>query len=339
MKSPQGRGRGKGKGEYVAPLAFRARLTLALGLALGLGLGGARPVAAQRARTAVLPDTATIGDVVRAAVWVTLPPGWKVALPDSLPMSDTLENAAKRAVVQRAVQGGGAQVEAQYSVTPWRTGDLSLPAIRVHLVGPAGEQYVEARFPRLHIRSVLPSDTTKQQPKPPRDVVGADRLLWPWILGLLLALLLLALLAWWLWRRLRRRGVGAAIAPEEVLAPRERALRDLDRARAAGLLEGGEVKTFYARSTEAVRRYLDALEREWGADRTTSELIPRLRAVDLGVAARLARLLDRADLVKFARLRPSQGEALDDWAELRRWVESFPEPGAEPAEGEEVRAA
>ena len=80
------------------------------------------------------------------------------------------------------------------------------------------------------------------------------------------------------------------------------------------------------RSTDAVRQYVAALNPAWGADRTTSELIPRLRSLDLGVAAALARLLDRADLVKFARLRPAQGEALSDWSALREWVERFPEP-------------
>jgi hypothetical protein len=297
---------------------------------------------AQQVRTAVLPDTATVGDVVRAAVWVHLPTGWRVAFADSLAASDTLENAGKRLLTERPGQRGGVEVAATYPVTPWRTGNLSLPSVRLRVVGPGVDSVIEARFPRLHVHSVLPADTTKQQPKPPRDVLGADRLLWPYILAALLALLLLALLAWWLWRRRRRRAAVVVAPIEDALAPRDRAIRELDRARAAGLLESGEVKAFYCRSTDAVRRYLAELDPAWGADRTTSELIPRLRALDLGVAAALARLLDRSDLVKFARLRPSQGEAFSDWAELRRWVESFPEPHpaeSEPARGAEVRAA
>ncbi len=297
---------------------------------------------AQQVRTAVLPDSATVGDVVRAAVWIDLPAGWRVAFADSLAASDTLENAGKRQLTQRAGQRGGVEVAAAYPVTPWRTGDLSLPSVRLRVVGPGVDSVIDAGFPRLHVHSVLPADTSKQLPKPPRDVLGADRLLWPYILAALLALLLLALLAWWLWRRRRRRGAIVVTPIEDAIAPRDRAIRELDRARAAGLLESGEVKAFYSRSTDAVRRYLAELDPAWGADRTTSELIPRLRALDLGVAAALARLLDRSDLVKFARLRPSQGEAFTDWAELRRWVESFPEPRpaeSEPARGAEVRAA
>lgn len=330
------KGEGRGEPTRAASAARFFGFAPALGLALALGL--ANGVSAQSVRTAVVPDTGTIGDVFRAVIWVDLPAGWRVALPDSLQPSDTLENAGRRAAVQRTLPNGGAQLEAAYPVAVWRTGAVPLPVIRVHLVGPGVDSLVVARFPGLKIRSVLPADTAKQQPKPHRDVVGANRLLWPYILAAILLLLLLALLAWWLWRRLRRRAAVVVVPPEEVLAPRDRALRDLDRARAAGLLETGEVKGFYIRSTDAVRHYLDSLDPAWGADRTTSELIPRLRAVDLGVAASLARLLDRADLVKFARLRPSQGEALEDWAQMRRWVESFPEPGQAEAE-KEARAA
>jgi hypothetical protein len=321
-------------GQRGAARASRAVLIAAL-----LFGAGSAPASAQRVRTALLPDTATVGDVIRAVVWVDLPADWKVALPDSLPGTDTLENAGKRQVSERTVQGGQIEVTGTYPVTPWRTGDLSLPRIRVHFVGAGMDSLVQASFPRLHVRSVLPADTAKQQPKPPRDVLGPNRLLWPWIVAAILALLLLALLARWLWRRWRRRAETVALPVEERLPPRERALRELDAARAAGLLDGGEVKTFYVRSSEAVRHYLDALNPAWGADRTTSELIPRLRVVDLGVAAGLARLLDRADLVKFARLRPSGNEALDDWAKMRAWVEAFPEPGAQEESDREARAA
>ena len=319
--------------------AVPLRRLMGLGLALGLGLGAARTAGAQQVRSGLMPDSATIGDVVRAVVRVELPAGWRVAFPDSLALADTLENAGRRTLEEQAQPGGGTQVTAFYPLTPWRVGDLPIPPVRLRVVGPGVDSTIDARLPGLHVRSVLPADTTKQQPKPPKDVVGPDRLLWPYILAAILALLLLALLIYWLVKRLRRRVV--VVVPEERLTAREHALRDLDRVRAAGLPESGETKTFYSKSTGAVRRYLDTLDPAWGADRTTSELIPRMRKLDLKVAAVLARLLDRADLVKFARLRPAQSEALTDWMEMRKWVETFPEPQpAEPAEAlEEVRAA
>ena len=318
-----------------ARLARRAALAA---VAMLPALAGA-PAAAQQVRTVLLPDTATVGDVVSAVVRITLPPGFQVAVPDSLPVSDTLENAGRRGLSEETLPSGEKELTVVYPLTPWRPGDLTIPLIPLRIVGPGVDRQLTARLVTLHVRSVLPADTALRVPKPPKDVVGPNRLLWPYILAAILALLLLLALLYWLWRHLRRRVV--VVAPEEVLTARERALRELDRVRAAGLLETDEVKAFYSRSTDAVRGYLDALDPTWGADRTTSELIPRVRTLDLKVAAALARLLDRADLVKFARFRPAAPEAQTDWAELRRWVEAFPEP--EPVEAEleweEARAA
>ncbi len=308
------------------------------GMGAALVLALAAPAVGQQVRAGLVPDTATIGDVVNAVVTIELPPGYQVGVPDSLPVSDTLENAGHRGVSERTLAGGVKELTVVFPLTPWRTGDLPIPPIPLRVVGPGVDRQLQATLVGLHARSVLPADTALRQPKPPKDVVGPDRLLWPYILAAILALLLLAALIYWLWRRLRRRAL--VVVPEEVLSPRERALRELDRVRAAGLLETDEVKAFYSRSTDAVRGYLDVLDPGWGADRTTSELIPRLRTLDLKIAAELARVLDRADLVKFARVRPASPEALGDWGELRRWVEQFPEP--QPAEAgtrEEARAA
>ena len=59
-------------------------------------------------------------------------------------------------------------------------------------------------LPNINVVSVLPADTTGVQPKPAKDVLGPDRLWWPWILLAALILVALALAYWW-WRRRRAR--------------------------------------------------------------------------------------------------------------------------------------
>src|SRR5690606_25732790 len=149
------------------------------------------------------------------------------------------------------------------------------------------------------------------EPRPPRDVLGSDRVLWPWLLALLLAMLALLALGIWLVRRSRARGL-APVAPP--LHPREAALAALDRARSLGLLEAGEFKVFYSMTTEAVRRYLASLDPAWGVEWTTHELLEVLRdAVETDDVAALRDVLNHADMVKFARRRPAVDEALADW--------------------------
>ncbi|HET9983525.1 MAG TPA: DUF4381 family protein [Longimicrobiales bacterium] len=297
----------------------------------GLPAGGA----AQQVRAAVAPDTATVGDVVQAAVRFDLPAGSRAVVPDSLPLQGTAENAGRRQVREVARPDGSREVTVVYPVTPWRTGTMTLPPVPVRLVGPQGERILTAALPPVRVRSVLPRDTAGIQPKPPSDVVGPNRLLWPYILAAILLLLLLLALAYWLWRRWRERRNRVVEVPVEVLPPRERTLRELDRIRELRLAEMGEAKAFYSLVTAAVREYLAGLDPRWGTDLTSSELLAELReTAGWGPAHELTPLLGAADLVKFAKRRPATDEALAEWAAMRRWVESFPEPGAAPVPAE-----
>jgi hypothetical protein len=320
--------------------ARRVRLRLLAPAALAGALAGSlsAPVAAQRVRVAVSPDTATVGDVVSAAIRVELPPGFRAVVPDTLPVTEKVENAGRVRRMEEELPQGGTQLTAVYPVTAWRPGVDSLPTVQVRVIGPGVDRLIPAALPPIRVRSVLPADTAGVEPRPPKDVLGANRLLWPWLLLGLLLLLLLAALGYWLWKRRRSRPEPEALP--EVLSPRERALRELDRLREEELVARGESKLFYSRATEAVRRYLDVLDPRWSADLTTSELVPSVRRdVDAAVAGELGRLLSAADLVKFARRRPSPADAYAEWEALRRWVAEFPEARPEPVEAAPVPEA
>ncbi|MBX6365175.1 MAG: hypothetical protein IRZ00_15000 [Gemmatimonadetes bacterium] len=288
--------------------------------------------AAQQVRAAAAPDTTTIGGVVQAAVRFDLPAGYHAIVPDSLPLQGTAENAGRRQVREVERPDGSREVTVVYPVTPWRTGTMALPRIAIRLTGPQGERLLTVVLPAVTVRSVLPADTTGIQPKPPSDVLGPNRLLWPFVLAAILLLLLLLALAYWLWRRWRARRDRVVEVPAEVLSPRERTIREFDRIRGLRLVEMGESKAFYSLVTATLREYLAGLDPRWGTDLTTSELLAELReTAGWGPAHELTPLLGAADLVKFARRRPAADEALAEWAALRRWVETFPEPGAPAA--------
>ncbi|MFW5951792.1 MAG: hypothetical protein ACOCVZ_06740, partial [Gemmatimonadota bacterium] len=156
--------------------------------------------------------------------------------------------------------------------------------------------------------------------RPARGVIGAS---WSYLPFLLAALALLALIAALLWWR-RRRARGLAPRLEPALSPRERVLARLQEVRESGLLEDGAMKEFYRGMTGAVREYLATLERVWGEDLTSTELVARFRAqVGHTEASTLAALLRNADQVKFARRRPDRATAVAEWEELRAWVAGF----------------
>jgi hypothetical protein len=166
---------------------------------------------------------------------------------------------------------------------------------------------------------VLPPDTAGVEPRPVRDVFGGDRVLWPLALAVAGLVLLAAAIA--LWLRTRPQRVPAPVA---VLSPRERALHELEHVRELGLIETGELKLFYSLVSEALRHYLENMNPAWGADLTTSELLPRTAGVIPETEAlNLARMLQGADLVKFARHRSTEDDARTFWLTARRWVEVY----------------
>lgn len=301
-------------------LASRVILAASLSVAPS-GLAG------QEARAALGRDTAQVGDIVPVVIRVPLADGERVMWPDTLPLEGpTLENAARVRAWADTLDDGSPAATAAFAVTPWRTGELTLPAVRLQVVG-GGEspREVQLDLPPLMVASVLPADTSGVEPRPPRDVLGAN---WAWariIVLLLLATAVLAGLLFW-WRR-RRPKEPALVSPEPGMPPRERALALLREAREAGLLERGEFKEFYTRISGAVRGYASALEPVWGEDLTTTELLGRFRAqVGVQAASDLRQVLAAADQVKFARRVPDPETAAAEWEAARSWVTAFEWP-------------
>jgi hypothetical protein len=277
-------------------------------------------------------DTVRVGDPVPVTVRVPFGPGERVVWPDTLPLAGSrAENAARVRSRIDTLPVGRREAVAVYAVTPWRTGELPLPALEVGVV--AGDESVSNRsvpLPALDVLSVLPEDTAGIQPKPAKGVVGPS---WAWTTILMVVLALVAAvgaLVWWL-----RRRAGETVGVEPLASPRERALARLDAALEAGLPDGGPMKPFYTRVAHAVRGYLAELDGAWGEDLTTTELLGRFRRqAGAAESARLAELLRPADQVKFARREPDAATARVEWQRARDWVERFdwpPPPRTEAA--------
>jgi hypothetical protein len=307
-----------------------AALVVALALVPAAG-------SAQRVQTAVVPEAITVGDVFHAAIRIDAPPGTELLAPDSLALPDDVEHAARREF--RSDSAGGVRtVTAVYALSAWRPGSYELPPVMLRLVTPQGERLVEARLPAFTVRSVLPADTAGITMRAQKDVLGADRIWWPW---LLLALLLAAAaaLAWWWWRRHRRTAEPEVVDVPAVPA-RDVALQRLAALQASGLAERGEWRQYYGELAAALRHYAPSVDDEWSVDPTTSELAHLARGrTDIGVLE-LIRVLAAADLVKFARARPAAAGAAADLAAAREWVErtSTPAP-VEDSAGEHRRVA
>jgi hypothetical protein len=267
-------------------------------------------------RAGASPREVTVGDRVTSVVEVPVGAGERLEV--SFPRVDTARVWSVRAVL---VEEGAGTARATATLVAWSPGPATGFDAAGRIVAADGSaRAVVLRFPVPTVRSVLPADTSKHRPRPPRDVIGPDREIdWRMVaLGALAAAWLLVLLAW-LRRRRNRPRPAPIVAPPDA---RAQALQALEAARARGATDG---RAFYTGVSEALRGFAHAIRPRWSPDLTTTELERRMEKD--GVAARdlgpLRSVLHTADLAKFGRYPIPADTALRDWDEARRWVESF----------------
>jgi len=105
--------------------------------------------------------------------------------------------------------------------------------------------------------------------------------------------------------------------------PEDIAREALDELAASGLAASGEVKAFYIRLSDILRRYIEGRFGIPAMDRTTAELLPEIRRhPELGrMAPEVRAFLDDCDLVKFAKYVPVAEDLSADLARARRVVD------------------
>jgi hypothetical protein len=273
----------------------------------------------------VSPDTVIIGQPFNLFVKIAAPMGVRFEFPAG---PDTAMQNGVRPIELRGeklVSMLGDTAVALYHLVAWDVGvqPLRIPDVRAALGG------VERRLPlsgaSVFVKSVLPADTSLRVPKPPRPLIILPVFnWWPWLA--LAAAIIAGVLLWWAWRRYRNR-------PKAPVDPYVRAQRELERIERMGLLEADRGPEYLALFVDIAREYLAARVPGVRRSDTTSELL-RTMQPHAGVEAELPRLLERADLVKFAGEGLQRDEAREAGLAIRAivdHVEARLNPESEPA--------
>jgi len=248
----------------------------------------------------VTPDTVLIAQPFNLFIKVLAPKGVRFEFP--LGPDTTSQNGVRPVELrgEKIVAMLGDTAVALYHLVAWDIGTqpLRFPDVRVTFQGQ------ERRLPlgdaSIFVKSVLPADTSLRIPKPARPLIVLpvfNWMLWAAILAAAIALLLL----WWVWRRYRNR-------PKPPIDPYLHAQQEFARIEARKHLDKGESEEYVAAMVDVVREYLAARVPGVRRSNTTSELLQAMRPRD-GVEAELPQLLERTDLVKFARADVARDEA------------------------------
>ena len=273
----------------------------------------------------VNPDTVLIAQPFNLFIKVLAPKGVRFEFP--LGPDTTTQNGVRPIELrgEKVVSMLGDTAVALYHLVAWDIGTqpLRFPDVRVSFQGQ--ERTIPLGGAEVFVKSVLPADTSLRIPKPARPLIVLpvfNWLLWAAILAAAIALVLL----WWAWRRYRNR-------PKPPIDPYVRAQHEFARIEARKLLDKGETEEYVAAMADIAREYLAARVPGVRRSNTTTELLQAMRPRD-GVEAELPELLERADLVKFARAGATRDEAAKTGSLARQivdHVEARLNPESEPA--------
>ncbi|WP_417860419.1 hypothetical protein [Winogradskyella sediminis] len=223
-----------------------------------------------------------------------------------------------------------------YKLTQFDSGAYTIPRQKVII----GEKPFFTDSLKVEVNTIV-VDTTKQKLydiKPIIEVEESGSDWWKWLLIAVLAIGLVAfLLYWFIWRT-------KPLSEEEEIAllpPYDRAKLALKKLDESQLLMRAEVKEYYSELTFIIRKYLDEKVYDRALESTTSELIERLNLLKEGNQIPLSKetilhiesILQRADLVKFAKSAPDTALAEMDKSTIDKAIDhvkvSLPEPSEE----------
>jgi len=260
----------------------------------------------------VSPDTVLIGQPFNLFIKVLAPKGVRFVFPAG---PDTTTQKGVRPIElggEKVVSMLGDTAVALYHVVAWDIGTqpLRFPDVRVTFEGQ--ERRLPLADASVFVKSVLPADTSLRIPKPARPLIVLPVINWLlWLV--LLAAAIAAVILWWAWRRYRNR-------PKPPVDPYVRAQQEFARIAARRLLEDGQSEEYFAAMVDVAREYLVARITGVRRSDTSSELVRAMKPRD-GVEAELPRLLDEADLVKFARAEIASEEAREAGLTLKAIVD------------------
>ena len=280
-------------------------VTLAL---LTFGPGAAAAQGPVEAQLAVSPDELVIGDALKVTASVNHPAGHTVG---PLELEDTwgpFEVRSLRAPVTVANDDGSETTSVAFEAQVFALGQLTTPGLSFTVESPTGARSIVVAAPvTVEVVSVLRDDELRDI-RPQVDLPGPRTGL---IAGLAiggLAIVAITFLAYT--RASRRRGPLAFGRPGQSRSPYEWAISELSGMSHLDLEKPEDLKIHYTKVSEVLRRYVDA---EFGLETiesTTAEVSRQVRrsGLEWKLGHRVLSILLVADLVKFARYRPTPGE-------------------------------
>ncbi len=312
---------------------FKSHVSACLGFLffIGIFLLPAKFLGQTKVSASIDSTTIKIGEQITYKIEVETSPDDLVVFPEGETFSP-LEVVESHEIDTLSKQGGF-QLLKEYFLTQFDSGKYVIPSQEVLI---ANSSYYTDSI-AVEVNDVV-VDTTKQKlyPLKPSVEVPPGFSIPSWLLWLLGILLLGGLVAFFIIRKKRK----AEEEPE--LPPYEEAMAELEKLDKSQLLEKREIKEYYSQLSFAARKYLDRKIYDHGLEMTTAELIAYLRTQKEEHRLNLTdetiqdfkKILERADLAKFARSKPDVITAKEDRSRTQHIIDDLRSSVPEPTEEE-----
>jgi hypothetical protein len=292
-------------------------------------------LSAQSIRSTIDSTELLIGDQFHMDLWADIPAGSAVQWPQ---FKDTLTKTIE--VVEATVpdtvrkENGDYTVHQRLTLTSFDTGFMVIPPVAFVFDGDTANPLLTD--PELILVTEFPVDLEQDimDIKGPMDVPINWR---KYLLYGLIALVVIGLLVggYLYWQKHRKPKGAPAARPVPTRPAHEIALEKLEELRLKKLWQSDRVKEYHIELSDIVREYIEFRYGIMALEQTTDETVAALlrQQVDAQQVEALRKMLQLADLAKFAKYRPMSDEnekSMDvakGFVESTRAVESKPDSG------------
>ena len=252
-----------------------------------------------------------IGEQIQYKVSVETPADTPVSFPEGQTFAP-LEMVKTRAA-DTLRDGGKYRLVKEYYLTQFDEGKYTIPSQKIRINNK--DYFTDSLLVEVHTVAI---DTLKQ---PLYDIKPIQEVKKPftsygWILTIIAAVLLLLIVAFVYFVFIRKKKFPF-LQTQKKLPPFDRAIQDLKELQNSKYLIQSEHKEYYTRLTDIVKAYLEEEVHILAKESTTDELLTKINLLqekgklnlNQETITNLKRVLQTADLVKFAKNKPSDDNA------------------------------
>lgn len=258
-----------------------------------------------------------IGDQTTLTMTVTAPKGAKVAFPnikEPVEAGTMITPRCPDVEVVEIVGGdttmlddGFVRTTRKYAITSFEPAVYTLDSIAI---GVDGKDY----FPKAVALKVLNVDVDTlhlEQMCPPKSIMDNDFKMAEWypvIGGGIISILLIALIAWLIWRKRKGKPIRLHFKTVKHIPPHDKAIAEIEKIKNRHMNDADDLKDYYTMLTDTLRQYMESRFGFSAMEMTTAEIVERLKQEDPKKLNELKELFETADLVKFAKHETQSNE-------------------------------